>query len=106
MLGRRAAASVLWPEQPVAEKVGLGVTTTTGSFTGTPLADSAHPGRYTMSKSNTTPNPLSATIDGATRDFDLPIYQDSGKQLNWIEIDSNGVFLGPLEQQGSLTGLP
>ncbi len=88
------------------ETLGLGVTTTTGSFTGTPLADSANPGRYTMSKSNTTPNPLSATIDGATRVFDLSIYQASGTQLYWIEIDTEGVFLGVLEQQGSLTGLP
>ncbi len=88
------------------ETLGLSVTTTTGSFTGTPLADSANPGRYTMSKSNRTPNPLSATIDGATRVFDLSIYQASGTQLYWIEIDSDGVFLGPLEQQGSLTGLP
>jgi hypothetical protein len=88
------------------ETLGLGVTTTTGSFTGIPLADSANPGRYTMSKSNTTSNPLSATIDGATRVFNLSIYQASGTQLYWIEIDSDGVFLGPLEQQGSLTGLP
>lgn len=88
------------------ETLGLGVTTTTGSFTGIPLADSANPGRYTMSKSNTTPNPLSATINGATRVFDLSIYQASGTQLYWIELDSKGVFLGPLERQGSLTGLP
>jgi hypothetical protein len=88
------------------ETLGLGVTTTTGSFTGTPLADLANPGRYTMSKSNTTPNPLSATIDGATRVFDLSIYQASGAQLYWIEIDTKGVFLGFLEQQGSLTSLP
>jgi hypothetical protein len=88
------------------ETLGLDVTTTTGSFTGTPLADPANPGRYTMSKSNTTPNPFSATIDGATRVFDLSIYQASGAQLYWIETDKDGVFLGPIEQQESLTGLP
>ena len=88
------------------ETLGLGVTATTGSFSGTPLADSANPGRYTMSKSNTTANPLSATIDGANRVFDLSIYQASGAQLYWIETDKDGVFLGLLEQQGSLTGLP
>ena len=88
------------------ETLGLGVTTTTGSFTGTPLADPANPGRYTMSKSNTTPNPFSATIDGATRVFDLSIYQASGAQLYWIETDKDGVFVGPIEQQESLTGLP
>jgi hypothetical protein len=88
------------------ETLGLRVTTTTGSFTGTPLADSANPGRYTMSKSNTTPNPLSATLDGTTRVFDLSIYQASGTQLYWIETDTEGVFLGVLERQGSLTGLP
>jgi hypothetical protein len=89
-----------------SKTLGLGVTTSTASFTGIPLADTAHPGRYTMSKSNTTPNPLSATIGATTRDFNLTIYQASGKQLYWIETDSNGVFLGSLEQQGSLTGLP
>jgi hypothetical protein len=86
--------------------LGLGVTTTTGSFTGTPLVDPANPGRYTMSKSNTTPNPFSATIGGATRIFDLSIYQASGAQLYWIETDKDGVFLGSIEQQKSLTGLP
>jgi hypothetical protein len=88
------------------ETLGLGVTTTTGSFTGTPLADPANPGRYTMSKANATPNPLSATIDGATRVFDLSMYQASGAMLYWIETDKDGVFLGLLEQQESLTGLP
>jgi hypothetical protein len=88
------------------ETLGVGVTTTTASFTGIPLADSANPGRYTMSKSNTTPNPLSATINGANRVFNLSIYQASGTQLFWIEIDTDGVFLGPIERQGSLTGLP
>jgi hypothetical protein len=88
------------------ETLGVGAITTTASFTGIPLADSANPGRYTMSKSNATPNPLSATINGATRVFDLSIYQASGTQLFWIETDSEGVFLGPIERQGSLTGLP
>ena len=88
------------------ETLGLGVTATMGSFTGTPLADSANPGRYTMSKSNTIPNPLSATIDGATSVFDLSIYQASGTLLYWIETDTEGVFLGVLERQGSLTALP
>jgi hypothetical protein len=88
------------------ETLGSGVTTTTGSFTGTPLVDPANPGRYTMSKSNTTPNPFSATIGGATRIFDLSIYQASGAQLYWIETDKDGVFLGSIEQQKSLTGLP
>lgn len=88
------------------ETLGLGVTSTTGSFTGIPQADSANPGRYTMSKSNTTPNPFSATINGATLVFDLSVYQASGTQLYWVEVDSKGVFLGSLERQGSLTGLP
>jgi len=88
------------------ETLGLDVTTTTGSFTGTPLADSANPGRFTMSKLNATPNPLLATLNGATRAFNLSIYQASGTQLYWIETDKDGVFLGPIEQQGSLTGLP
>jgi hypothetical protein len=79
----------------------------TGStFTSTPLADATNPGRYSMLSTNTTPNALAATIGGASETFDVIMYQASGGQLFWLEYDNNGVWIGPLEQQGSLSGLP
>lgn len=82
----------------------------TGStFTGTPLADSTNVGRYSMLTANE--NPLEATIDGASGFFELTIYQASAGQLFWLNVvgsdESDGtVFVGPLEQQGTLTGIP
>jgi hypothetical protein len=40
--------------------------------------------------------------------FTTAIYQASGGQLIWLDENTNGdsVFLGSLQQQGSLTGLP
>jgi hypothetical protein len=73
-------------------------------YTSTPQAVSA--GYYSMSDSNTTPNPLTATIDGLNGSLNVDIYQASGTQLFWLETDNISVFLGPIEQQGSLTGLP
>jgi hypothetical protein len=34
------------------------------------------------------------------------IYQASGTTLYWLGTDSMAVFLGPIEQQGDLTGIP
>jgi len=73
------------------------------TFTGTPQGNA---GRYSMLQANTTPNPLAGTINGVAWSFDLAIYQASGGQLFWIEVDNAGVWLGPIEQMGSLTGLP
>jgi len=74
-------------------------------FTSTPLSVTA--GYFSMSQLNTTPNQLAATINGLGPGiFDADIYQASATTLYWVEFDSNGVFLGPLEQQGSLTALP
>jgi hypothetical protein len=56
--------------------------------------------------SNSPQNPLAASINGGNGVFDLVIYQASGGQLFWLEVDSSGVFAGPLAKQGSLTGLP
>ncbi|HKM79924.1 MAG TPA: hypothetical protein VJY15_03050 [Candidatus Acidoferrum sp.] len=77
-------------------------------FSGTPLADTNNPGRYTLLPGYGTTNPLELTFD-----YDVPpralamvIYQASGGQLFWLEDDPNGALLGPLEQQGSLTGIP
>jgi hypothetical protein len=76
-------------------------TSTGDTFTGTPLADTTHSGRYTMTS-------LATMIGGtAGPDFDMVIYQASSGQLFWLDYDNNltTVSLGPLEQQGSLTGL-
>ena len=81
-------------------------TSVANTFSGTPLADSTNAGRYSMLSTNTTANPLATVIDGAAFDFNLVIYQADGGQLFWLEYDGNSVFLGPLQQQGSLTGLP
>lgn len=82
-------------------------TTTSGdSFVGTPLPDINHPGRSTMSSTNLTPNPLMATIGSKAFDYNVVVYQASGEQLFWLDVDTTDVFLGPIEQQGSLNGIP
>jgi hypothetical protein len=69
------------------------------TFTGTITADGAHPGRSTL--------PMSITAGtGASVPFSLVIYQASADQLLWIDVDSTSTFLGSLQQQGSLSGLP
>jgi hypothetical protein len=81
-------------------------TSASNTFTGTPLADSKNPGRYTML---TGKDSLATMIDGAPGpEFDMVIYQASGGQLFWLDYDNSEVTvsLGPLEQQGSLTGIP
>jgi hypothetical protein len=84
-----------------------GATSVADTFSGTPLADGTNPGRYSMLSTNTTPNPLAVLINGVPGSFDLVLYQASGGQLFWLQYDTTNtsVFLGPLEQQGSLTGL-
>ena len=79
------------------------------TFGSTPLADSSNLGRYTMLSTNTNPNPLEMMITTTPpfySSFDVVLYQASGAQLFWMEVDSRGVFVGTLEQQGSLTGIP
>jgi len=51
-------------------------------------------------------SPLSLNVTGTASDFTVVIYQGNGAQLFWVEEDSFGLFLGPIESQGSLTGLP
>jgi len=74
--------------------------TDTAKFSGTASPDGANPGRYTMK--------LGITVAADPVDFATVIYQASGGQLFWINEDTtnHGVFLGVLQQQGSLTGLP
>ena len=69
------------------------------TFNGILPTDVAHPGRYSSVA-------LAATINGTTGHFNVVTYQASGEQLFWLDVDANGVWLGPLQQQGSLTGLP
>jgi hypothetical protein len=71
------------------------------TFSGTATPDGAHPGRYTMFAP-----PLAITAGGSTIDFQVVVYQASGGQLFWLDEDVLSLSLGPLEQQGSLTGLP
>jgi hypothetical protein len=52
---------------------------------------------------------IATFIDGAIGpNFDMVIYQASAGQLFWLNYDVNlaTVALGPIEQQGSLTGIP
>ncbi len=69
-------------------------------FSGTATADGSHAGRYTL--------PLAADLnDGeAATSFGVTLYQAAGGELFWLETDSDSVFLGTLQQQGSLSGLP
>jgi hypothetical protein len=68
-------------------------------FSGTASPDPLNPGRYRI--------PLDVALT-ADPDFTVVIYQASGGQLFWLDESANGesVFLGSLQQQGSLTGLP
>ncbi|MGB6251093.1 MAG: hypothetical protein WCC78_20215 [Terriglobales bacterium] len=82
---------------------------TGATLTGTPAADEVNVGRYSLLSANE--NPLGATVNGESGFFDTTIYQASAGQLFWLNVvgveeEDAGVFLGPLEQQGSLTGIP
>ncbi|MGB8832025.1 MAG: hypothetical protein WCC95_07745 [Candidatus Sulfotelmatobacter sp.] len=86
-----------------------GMQTSGDIYTATPLAVSA--GYFSMSATNTTPNPLTATFNtGATPPpsltFNVDIYQASGTTLYWIDWDTDSVFLGPIEQQSTATPFP
>jgi hypothetical protein len=69
------------------------------TFSGILSPDATHAGRYL-------PFSLAATINGTKGSFTVVTYQASGEQLFWIEVDTNGIWLGLLQQQGSLAGLP
>jgi hypothetical protein len=53
---------------------GANATNLKVGFSGTPLADSSNPGRYTMLSTNPTANPLNIKIDGVTTPFDVVMY--------------------------------
>jgi hypothetical protein len=73
------------------------------TFSGTAAPDTTHSGRYTLAGSG-----LAVTISGrGTYDYStVVIYQASGDQLFWMNEDSLTLFLGPLQQQALLSGLP
>jgi hypothetical protein len=79
------------------------------TFVGTPLPDPNWPGRYTTTARA---DEFVSVIDGAAGpSFQTVIYQASGGQLFWLGYDlADGaggyVSLGPIEQQGDLSGIP
>jgi hypothetical protein len=85
---------------------GASATNTGAKFSGTPLADTSNVGLYTMLSTNATPNPFRIKIKTTTSPLDVVLYQASGGQLFWIDEGTSSVFLGSLQQQGALTGLP
>jgi len=83
------------------------VTETGATFTGTPLADTVNAGRFSMLAANE--NALTTTIGTSPEtSFDVVLYQASAGQLFWLNYDDTdtSVFLGPLQQQGTITSLP
>jgi hypothetical protein len=73
--------------------------TDTATFSGTATPDPANPGRYTMT--------LDVSVK-ADPTYSTVIYQADGGQLFWLDENKNGdsVFLGSIQVQGSLSGLP
>ena len=85
----------------VSDPFGFFSTTTADSgatFSGTATPDGVNTGRYTI--------PLDTTAGGSLVTFQTVIYQASGGQLFWMDEDNFSLSLGPLQQQGSLAGLP
>jgi hypothetical protein len=89
---------------PLGTWTGTPEETTGDTFASTPQP--VIPGYLSMSDGNPTPNGLQATIGGEEFDLSVDIYQASATTLYWLEFDDDAVFLGPIEQQGSLTGVP
>jgi hypothetical protein len=87
---------------PISDPFGFyGGTDTDYSFAamaGTATPDATNPGRYTM--------PLAITALTSPVNFAVVVYQASGTQLFLMDEDNFSLSLGPVEQQGSLTGVP
>jgi hypothetical protein len=79
-----------------------------------PKADNNGTGRYSMLEANLPQNPLNCILNFNTLvypNFEVIMYQASGTQLFWYQrslepLRPAQLFLGPLEQQGSLNGIP
>jgi len=66
------------------------------NFVGTVAADGANLGRFTI-------NPLTIVANGTTVNRNVTVYQASGLQLVWIEMDPHSYFNGSLEQSTAFT---
>ena len=94
----------------------LGTLSTGDTCQTVPQVDSSNlgSGRYSMLEANHPGNPLNCELNFTTQvpvNFELIMYQASGDQLFWYQraIQPNRpaqLFLGPLELQGSLNGIP
>ena len=82
-----------------------GVESVGDTYSSTPLPVAA--GYFSMLDSNSTPNPLNATIDSLTGFFDVDIFQASATTLYWINVDATdtSVFLGTLQGQSSIASV-
>lgn len=93
-----------------------GTLSTGDTFTTIPQVDTVNlgSGRYTMLEANKPENPLDCILNfgtGVFTNFETVMYQASGTQLFWYQralepLRPAQLFLGPLEQQGSLDGIP
>jgi hypothetical protein len=71
-------------------------------------------GRYSMLEANKIQNPWDCILNfgtGVFQNFETIMYQASGTQLFWYQrslepLRPAQLFMGPLEQQGSLNGIP
>jgi hypothetical protein len=74
--------------------------TDTAKFTGSAVPDPANQGRYTMK--------LAVAVVADPGNFTTVIYQAAGGQLFWLDVQESdlGMFLGTIQQQGSLSALP
>ena len=81
--------------------VGSNGTDSGATISGTPLADTSNPGRYTLFSTNTVPNPLKIKVGSTSTFFDVVLYQASGGLLFWLDEDVADVWNGSLQQLGS-----
>lgn len=86
--------------------LGSDATDTGATMSGTPLADTSNPGRYTLFSTNTKPNPLKIKVGTTATPLNVVLYQASGGFLFWLDEDVADIFAGSLQQLGSLSGIP
>jgi len=101
---------------PFETLTSAGTLSTGDTFTTIPQVDTVNlgSGRYTMLEANKPENPLDCILNfgsGVFTNFETVMYQASGSQLFWYQratepLRPAQLFLGPLEQQGSLDGIP
>ena len=74
------------------------------TYSGTAVPSGDFPGRYTILLDSE--DPFTVNFDDSSQQFTVVLYQASGGQLVWMEGDNFSLFGGPLQQQGSLSGIP